>query len=161
MSEEAEKGNFRLDLLYRLRVARIKLPPLRERREDIPLLVEEFLGQCRARTGKPVREVSDEAMRKLLEHNWPGNVRELRSAVDFATIHTKEPIIQAENLPPEISTGFSSPQQVGLADENERERMLAALEITRGNRSAAARLLGMSRATFYRRLATLNIKPTE
>jgi PAS domain S-box-containing protein len=161
LSEEAEKGNFRPDLLYRIRVARIKLPPLRERREDIPLLVGAFLSQSRAATGKPVEDISGEAMRILLEYEWPGNVRELKSAMDVATLHCGGPMIQPEDLPPEI--GRSSHPQPPRGDQvqDERERIIAALETAEGSRTRAARLLGISRATFYRRLASLGIKPTK
>jgi PAS domain S-box-containing protein len=158
LSQEAAKGHFRPDLLYRIRIARIKLPLLRERREDIPLLVASFLGQSRAATGKPVKDVSREAMRILLQYDWPGNVRELKSAIDFATLHCKGSVINAENLPPEIvSSRYPGPPPSDqYADE--KQRVLAALETAGGNRTAAASQLGISRATLYRRLASLDIK---
>jgi DNA-binding NtrC family response regulator len=159
LSEEAEKGHFRPDLLYRIRVARIQLPLLRERREDMPLLVGAFLGQSRAATGKPVRGVSDEAMRILLQYDWPGNVRELKSAIDVATLHCKGSVIKAQDLPPEIV--YSKYAQPGASDpfQDEKQRVLAALESAKGNRTVAAYQLGISRATLYRRLARLDIKP--
>ncbi len=160
LTDEVKKGTFRPDLLYRLRIARITLPPLRERREDIPLLVESFLGQSRAATGKSVETLSDEALRTLLQYDWPGNVRELKSAVDYATLHCKGPIIVAEDLPREVR--YSDPAQPASKEpQDERQRILAALEEAEGSRTRAARLLGMSRATFYRRLEKLNIKPSE
>lgn len=159
LSEGAAKGSFRLDLLYRIRVARIRLPPLRERREDIPLLVGWFLGQCRAATGKPVQDVSNKAMRALMEHPWPGNVRELKSAIEFAVIRCKGSVIHANDLPPEIVTS-APPQQLPVATrQDEKTRLRAALESARGNRTAAARLLGISRASLYRKLASLGITP--
>jgi PAS domain S-box-containing protein len=151
LNREVQNGNFRQDLLYRLRVARIALPPLRERREDIPLLVGTFLNQSRAATGKPVTEVSDAAMGRLMDHRWPGNVRELKSAVDFAVLQCKGSHIEIENLPPEI-------REKGYGGHT--ERILAALEQTGGSRTRAARLLGISRATFYRRLEKLGIDPS-
>ena len=153
-----EEGDFRADLFYRIRVARIKLPPLRERREDIPLLTTTFLGQCQAATGKAVHELSNEATRKLLDHDWPGNVRELRSAIEVAMTHCKGAVVQVEDLPPEVKESSDRvPTPVdGIADE--KERVLAALDVTKGNRAAAARLLGISRATFYRRLDELGIQ---
>ncbi len=156
LTHEAEAGRFRPDLLYRIRVARIKLPPLRERREDIPLLVESFLSQSRAATGKAVKHVSSEAMRILLGYAWPGNVRELKSAVDFATLHCKPSVITAEDLPPEIIHA-THPQAGGASHRNEKQRIVEALEAADGNRTVAARELGMSRATLYRRLAHLDI----
>jgi len=159
LSEEVEEGNFRLDLFYRIRVTRIRIPALRERRGDIPLLVEAFLGKCRAASGKPVQEISDEAMRILSKYNWPGNVRELRSAVEFAVIHCRGSVIHAQDLPSEIVSGeaYSLPL-IGGTHEDEKARLLAALERAGGNRKAAARLLGIGRSTLYRRLAGLNIE---
>jgi sigma-54 dependent transcriptional regulator, acetoin dehydrogenase operon transcriptional activator AcoR len=160
LNGEVAQGRFRADLLYRIRVARIVLPPLRERREDIPLLVAWFLDHYRAATGKPVREVRDEAMRVLLEYPWPGNIRELRSAIEFAVIGGAE-VIGVEDLPPEILQ--SSVHRMSLPGArlgsglDEKQRLLAALEQAGHNRTLAARLLGVSRATFYRRLASLNI----
>lgn len=159
LSEEAEKGHFRSDLLYRIRVARIELPPLRKRREDIPLLVASFLSQSRAATGKTVKDVGREAMRVLLEYDWPGNVRELKSAIDFATLHCKRTVISVEDLPSEILHSPFAPSTTGIRPmQDERQRVLDALEAARGNRTLAARELGISRATLYRRLETLNIK---
>ncbi len=161
LSEEVQKGNFRSDLLYRIRVARIQLPPLRERRTDIPLLIELFLGQCRTATGKSVQNVSSEAVHMLMEYAWPGNVRELRSAIEFAVIQCKGSVIHAEDLPREITP---SPYQQPPSDEtvqDDAERIVRALKNTKGNRAEAARLLGMSRATLYRRLADFGIKSTE
>jgi PAS domain S-box-containing protein len=158
LSQEAAEGRFRPDLLYRIRIARITLPLLRERREDIPLLVASFLGQSRAATGKPVKDVSREAMRILMQYTWPGNVRELKSAIDFATLHCKRSIIKAEDLPPEIVYPRYPRRPANDPHEHERQRVLAALETARGNRTAAASQLGISRATLYRRLARLDIK---
>ena len=157
LSEEMEKGNFRADLFYRLRVARINLPALRERREDIPLLVGFFLSQSRAATGKPVQEVSHEAMRLLLEYRWPGNVRELKNAIEFTVIHCGGPVIHAEDLPPELIEAVSPGPSFDDTPQDERERLTAALERARGNRTAAARLLGISRATLYRHLEKFGI----
>ncbi len=162
LSEEVEKGRFRPDLLYRIRIARIQLPLLYERREDIPLLVGTFLGQSRAATGKSVKGVSNEAMRILLQYDWPGNVRELKSAIDFATLHCKGSVIRAEDLPSEIVTSkHEQLEDVPPADpyQDEKQRILAALDSAKGNRTVAARLLGMSRATLYRRLASLEVEP--
>jgi DNA-binding NtrC family response regulator len=157
LSEEAEKGHFRSDLLYRIRVARIELPPLRDRREDIPLLVASFLSQSRAATGKTVKDVGREAMRVLLEYDWPGNVRELKSAIDFATLHCKRSVINPDDLPSEIMHAKYASSPAVPPIQNERQRVLAALDAANGNRTLAARELGISRATLYRRLASLNI----
>jgi PAS domain S-box-containing protein len=159
LNEEVAKGRFRADLLYRIRIARIELAPLRERREDIPLLIRTLLGQSRASSGKPVEDIANDAMRALLDYQWPGNVRELKSAIDVAVIHSKGPIIKAEDLPGEIVQSAQLSPKEAETPLDEIERMFAVLQTTEGNRSKAARLLGMSRATFYRKLASLNIKP--
>jgi sigma-54 dependent transcriptional regulator, acetoin dehydrogenase operon transcriptional activator AcoR len=157
LSEEAAAGRFRSDLFYRIRVARITLPSLRQRREDIPLLAASFLAQFSAAGGKPVSEISQEAMRLLVDYDWPGNVRELRSAIEFTVIHCAGAVIQADDLPPEIY----QPVDVIAGDPllDEKSRFLQALERSRGNRALAARFLGISRATLYRRLADLKINP--
>jgi PAS domain S-box-containing protein len=157
LQTEVANGTFRSDLLYRIRVARIHLPSLRERRQDIPLLVSTFLAQCRATTGKRVDEVSHEAMRYCLAYDWPGNVRELKSAVEFAVIRSRGAVIQVEDLPPEITDPATALTSARIPPGDEKQRLLAALQQARGNRTGAARLLGMSRATFYRRLSSLNI----
>ena len=161
LTEEVERGNFRPDLLYRIRVARLWLPPLRERREDIRLLVDAFLSESRAATGKRVRGVSKEALRILLQHTWPGNVRELKSAIDFATLYARGSIITPEDLPPEIVYPKPIQPANGRPYQSERERILAALASAGWNRSVAARLLGMSRSTLYRRMEKFDIKPAE
>ena len=162
LQDLVEKGNFRSDLLYRIRVARLQLPPLRERREDIPLLSEAFLGQARAVTRKPdVREISPEAMQTLLRYPWPGNVRELKSTFDYALIHCHGAQIQFSDLPPEIGGTPAPLVSARLAPRNEREEILSALEQARGKRAQAAKLLGMSRSTFYRRLSDLGISSEE
>jgi DNA-binding NtrC family response regulator len=157
LADDVAKGTFRSDLLYRIRVVRIHLPPLRQRREDIPLLVSHFLGQCGAATGKRVEGVSKDAMGIFLGYRWPGNVRELKSAVEFGIVRSKGQVIEATDLPGEMFD--SGPPHAALEVEggDERQRLLAALEVVKGNRVAAARLLGISRATLYRRLAELNI----
>ncbi len=183
LAQEVEKGTFRQDLLYRIRVARINLPSLKERREDIPLLVSKFLADCRASIGKNVTEVSNEAMRLLMSHNWPGNVRELKSAIEFAVIYSKSSVITPADLPPEVTEIFTSKFLVSnhtsvinsttvsnvddkivlrkQLPEEECQNLLLALEKAGGNRKLAAQILGISRATFYRRLANFGIKVEE
>lgn len=155
LEHEIEQQIFRSDLYYRLAVAKIVLPPLRERLEDLPILVRSFLTEATARTGKSVTDVSSAAMALLLGHAWPGNVRELKNAVEFATIRARGSVIEPEDLAPELLLGTTPPPPVG----DESMRILAALEQTGGNRRRAAELLGMSRATFYRRLKSLGLKP--
>ena len=154
MAQQVERGTFRADLLYRIRVARVRLPALRDRRGDIPLLTERLLSEVATTTNKNVREVDAEVLGALLGYDWPGNVRELRSAIEFAVIRCKGPIIRIDDLPPELSPVrreiAEAPYQAG-----DRAAMRQALEQCHGNRSEAARLLGVSRATFYRHMARL------
>jgi len=162
LSEEAAKGTFRSDLFYRIRVARISLPSLRARREDIPLLAASFLAQFSAASGKRVTDVSHDALRLLAGYHWPGNVRELRSAIEFAVIRCGGAVIQADDLPPEILQPADFESVIpGDPLVDEKTRFLQALERSRGNRALAARLLGISRATLYRRLADLKINSEE
>jgi DNA-binding NtrC family response regulator len=157
LSDDVTAGRFRSDLLYRLRIARIQLPTLAARREDIPLLAQTFLGLSRAATGKSVESIRDETMAAFLDYDWPGNVRELKSAVDFATLHCRSSSIGLDDLPPEITGDNALSGRNTLPIINEKEQLLAALTSTGGKRSAAAKLMGMSRATFYRRLTRYGI----
>jgi sigma-54 dependent transcriptional regulator, acetoin dehydrogenase operon transcriptional activator AcoR len=162
LSEEAAKGTFRSDLFYRIRVARISVPPLRARREDIALLAASFLAQFATASEKRVTELSHDALSLLTDYDWPGNVRELRSAIEFAVIRCVGAVIQPDDLPPEIFQPADFESSIPgdpLADE--KARFLQALERSRGNRALAARLLGISRATLYRRLADLKISSEE
>ena len=157
LAKMVEDGLFRIDLLYRLRVARIALPGLKDRREDIPLLVDLFLRQLRATIGKSVTSVSDEAYGSLMGYPWPGNVRELRNAMEFAVIRCRGNEIRVSDLPPEITPEViaeeSQPQDRLDVPRDEKAELVRALKQARGNRTRAAKILGLSRATFYRRLA--------
>ena len=156
--EEVQRGNFRADLMYRIRVARVSLPPLRTRREDIPLLVNRFLERARAATGKTVDGVTDACLAALVAHDWPGNVRELRSAIDFGAMRTKTPRIDVSDLPPEFHAPTNGTVELAQLDpEDETKRFADALAEAGGNRSKAARILGISRATFYRKLDVLGV----
>ena len=158
---ETAAGRFREDLLFRLRVARIHIPPLRERKTDIPILVEHFLQSASRQIGKSINSLHPDALQCLLAYDWPGNIRELRSCVDFALIYSKGANIQLADLPPEIrGQRISARQEIEAPVEftgDERQRMLQALDKASGNRSQAAKLLGISRATFYRRLQELEL----
>lgn len=160
LAKDAERGQFRSDLLYRIRVGRILLPPLRERREDIPLLASAFLSQCRATTGRPVEMISHQAMRLLMGYSWPGNVRELQHAIEFAVIRSRDTMLQPADFPPEIVEQeipplLSKSPQVPLRQKD--AQIIEALKQTDGNRTAAAKLLKISRVTLYRRLKRLGL----
>jgi DNA-binding NtrC family response regulator len=154
LDDEVDADRFRQDLLYRIRIARVSLPPLRERRSDIPLLVRTFLREIGARVGTNVTTVSDDALRRLLDYDWPGNVRELRNALEAALIRASGTTLRADDLPAEIQT--TAPTNTNNSSED-AERIRAALDQTDGNRTEAAKLLGISRATLYRRLDEYDI----
>ncbi len=158
LDEYMNAGKFRSDLLYRIRVGRIHLPTLQERREDIPLLASVFLGQARTASEKTeVQDINRETMQLLMRYPWPGNVRELKSALEFSLIHCREAIIQTSDLPPEIADVDPEILMKGESELDEKERIAAVLKHTNNNRSEAARILGMSRSTFYRRLIGLGL----
>ncbi len=161
LAEDVQRGTFRADLMYRIRVARLDLPPLRDRREDIPLLAQTFVEQLRAMRGDdPVESIARDAIARMLAYDWPGNVRELRGAIEFAMIRTVGPEIGAADLPPEVGERPAPTVSVvpgTLPAEDSRELILRTLEEVRGNRSLAAQRLGMSRSTFYRRLAEIGL----
>ncbi|MBS0151492.1 MAG: sigma 54-interacting transcriptional regulator [Nitrospira sp.] len=161
LGEDVLRGIFRADLLYRIRIARVQLPPLRDRREDIPLLAQSTLGQICAATGKKIERLHPDTLRLLMRHSWPGNVRELKSAVEFAVISCKGNEICPGDLPPEITGATvtsNSSVFIPLSNQDEKTRLLAALSEANGNRTEAAKRLGISRATFYRRLVALDIQ---
>lgn len=162
LSEDVVRGSFRADLLYRIRIARVHLPPLRERREDIPVLAHSFLMTICAATGKTIDRLSPETLHQLMSYAWPGNVRELRSAIECAVISCKGREVSPDDLPPEIVGTQAVPTRapwVLLQNQDEKSRVLAALSDAKGNRTEAAKRLGVSRATFYRRLVELDIQP--
>lgn len=153
LDQLVEAGRFRRDLLYRIRVARISLPPLRQNREDIPLLVSAFISQMRQRLNTSPIVVSDKAMERLLRHDWPGNVRELQNAIEVGCIGCRNGVIHLEDLPPEVRNLQYASQPVNAHSEGGvKNQVLAAIQATGGSRTAAAKLLGISRATLYRRL---------
>jgi two-component system, NtrC family, response regulator HydG len=157
---EVKAGRFREDLFYRLRVARVAVPPLRERGNDVVMLAEAVLAEARVTSGKTVTGLSREATERLLSHDWPGNVRELRSAVQHGVIHCQGDRVDVQDLPPEFQGPVVEPSRSVVVEAqplDERERVLKALDRAGGNRSRAARDLGIGRATLYRRLKSLGI----
>ncbi len=164
LGTEVEKGRFREDLFYRLQVIPITVPPLRERRSDIPLLVQHFLERHnQQRPGAPVR-IWEEAMVHLWEYDWPGNVRELENLIERLVILSDDGAIRVENLPPNIRSFISDKKipRPTLTDEGidlnqaveefEYRLIDEALRRTKGNKQAAARLLGLKRTTLVAKL---------
>jgi transcriptional regulator with PAS, ATPase and Fis domain len=164
LAVEVEKGRFREDLFYRLQVIPIIVPPLRERRSDIPLLVQHFLEKHnQQRAGQPCK-ISDEAMVHLWEYDWPGNVRELENLVERMVILSEDGAIRVESLPPNIRSFISDKKiprptltEEGIdlnqaVEEFEYRLIDEALRRTKGNKQAAARLLGLKRTTLVAKL---------
>jgi len=144
-----EKQEFREDLYYRLNVVNIELPPLRERREDVPLLAEHFLNKFAMENQKEITGFSPEAMELVLDYDWPGNVRELENAIERAVILAKDSIITIADLPKEnLSLAYSTTPRKNLK-EVEKGHILNILRETGENYSEAARILGVSRMTLY------------
>ena len=150
----AEK-KFRDDLFFRINVIPIHLPPLRQRAEDIPLLVNTFLERLRKRTGKSIPGIAPDALQQLLSYSWPGNVRELKSALEYAFVIAESGLVQIEHLPPQITLG-----QTGATGQGaEREALVEALHASRGNQTKAAQLLGVTRVTVWNRMRKYGIDP--
>lgn len=157
-------GEFRADLYYRLAAFPIVVPPLRERREDVPLLANHFLKKSAARNRKPVTGISAAALRKIMQHDWPGNVRELQSVVERAVLVEPSDVLQSSSLPSELAAeALPSTDGNGvlpLADL-ERRAILGAMRATDRNVSRAAKALGISRATLHRKLRRLSLHGAE
>ena len=158
--KEVEEGNFREDLYYRLNVLPINLPPLRDRIEDVPLLVEHFRQKYNEKLNVKIESVSQDSLNLLMDHDWQGNVRELENTIERAVVLSNGKIIEAENLPPNIRES-SSMSNLRLMDDEfsikkmsrlmEEELILKALKKTKGNRTKAAKLLEIShRALLYK-----------
>ncbi len=154
-----EKGEFREDLFYRLHAqGAVRLPPLRQRREDIPILAQHFLEQANAENGANVQAFSPEAMRRLTNHNWRGNVRELRSVIEQAVIESENETITPDDLPESLRTTtdivpLGGPSLAGLSMADvERLHILNTLKLTGGNREKAAKVLQIGARTLYRKL---------
>jgi transcriptional regulator with PAS, ATPase and Fis domain len=156
--EAVKNGKLREDLYYRLNVFNIDLPPLRERREDIPLLMQSFLTEFNARNSKSVRGVHQDAMHIIERYPWPGNIRELRNVVERATILAEGEFIEPKHLPPTlVMRGEESLPTLTLApgttvDEAERRLIMLTLEHTRNNKTRAAEILGISLKTLHNKL---------
>lgn len=160
------EGKFRDDLFYRLNVVQITIPPLRERKEDLPLLVSSFLKQFAKENAKPLRELTSEASDAILAYDWPGNVRELRTTLEHGVVMATGPKIglrdfphslrQSEGIKPKKGTPAPLESYLNL-HESEHRLIMRALDESKGNRTEAAKRLGISRRTLHRRLKELNI----
>ena len=175
LEQEIAAGNFRADLFYRLRVVTIDIPPLRERREDIPQLAETFTHAAAERYNLPLRQVGQSALRKLVDYDWPGNVRELKNTIDRAAIMAEGEELRSEDLPDEImpgvqrakdkdeqasGDGLSVPFTADFREDRrefERRYISRCLEHTQGNVTKAAEILGMHRQSLQHKLRQLGL----
>jgi len=175
LEQEIAAGNFRADLFYRLRVVTIDIPPLRERREDIPQLVETFTSAAAERHGLPLRQVGPGALRRLVDYDWPGNVRELKNTIERAAIMAEGEELRSEDLPEEITPGQEKEIRASKDDaegglavpftadfredrrEFERRYISRCLEHTQGNVTKAAEILGMHRQSLQHKLRQLGL----
>jgi two-component system, NtrC family, response regulator AtoC len=166
LEELVRAGTFREDLYYRLNVVRIQMPPLRQRRNDIPLLAQAFMGEAARENGKAVPEITAEAMERLINYNWPGNVRELRSAIERAVVLSRTDKISLRDLPPEVrveegpaesSRQLAAPGEITVK-EAEKQMIARALKEAGGSRTGAAKKLGMSRRTMHRKIQAYQLE---
>ncbi|MCP4104080.1 MAG: sigma-54-dependent Fis family transcriptional regulator [Desulfobacteraceae bacterium] len=166
LESEVSKGNFRQDLLYRLNVLPVKLPPLRERPEDIPLLSRHFIKKLRRTLDKDIREITPDAMSILLKYKWPGNVRELENVIERASVLTEEPVLSAENfisglgidLESDGMDNFFEGYSLKTAQKVlEKKLITKALVATGGNRTKACHLLEISYPSLWSKIKDYNI----
>jgi DNA-binding NtrC family response regulator len=162
-TDAVRQGRLREDLFYRLNVFLVSLPPLRDRKDDVPLLAQAFVRDFNKQHGKSIAGVSDDAMRVLEAHAWPGNVRELRNVIERATIVSKGPFIERQDLPAQggapVAAHVAAESATGggltpgtTVDEAERRLIDITLEHTNGNKTRAAELLGISLKTLHNKL---------
>lgn len=167
LEQDVKAGKFREDLFYRLSVVTLRVPALKERRTDIPLLAERFLALVLEREGHKQLTLSEETIRTLVAYNWPGNVRELESAIEYAVLHARGRAIVPEDLPEKLQSAqvraaARSPlsalfEDLPALDELERRYLFYILEVTGGNRTRAAETLGIDRRTLYRMIERYSI----
>ncbi len=154
LEELIREGSFREDLYFRISVFPLSIPTLKDRRDDIPVIVESFLEQHALKVGKTVTGIHPHAMEKLLNYDWPGNVRELKNAIEYASVLCTGPVVEVQHLPPRIGLPPSGDSLPGkIADGNgQRESFLKLLRECHGNQSEVARRLGVSRVTVWKRI---------
>ncbi|MBI9096110.1 MAG: sigma-54-dependent Fis family transcriptional regulator [Sphaerochaeta sp.] len=159
--KEIEKGNFREDLYYRLNVVHLEVPPLRDRKDDIPLLMTSFLTQFNKENDKSLVGFSNGAKKAMLSYEWPGNIRELRNSVESAVVLSRSSVIEVEDLPPSVRLSASSAQlslDVGITlAEAEKKLIMSTLVMCGGNKTRAAEVLGIGRKTLHRKLQEYQI----
>jgi two-component system response regulator AtoC len=166
LEADVQDGRFREDLYYRLNVMHLQVPPLRERRKDIPLLVDHFLAHFREALGKPVRSIADDALERLTHYHWPGNIRELENVIERAFILTDSDRISLRDIPASIASSAARPDGSSAQDFSLRRARRAteidaigrALRATGGNRTHAARLLEISHRALLYKIKALQLR---
>jgi two-component system response regulator HydG len=159
LEKDVKEGRFREDLYYRLNVVPLTLPPLRERREDVPLLADHFLALYREKNRKPLRGITGKTLDLLVRYDWPGNIRELENVVERAVILSRDEVLVPADLPPQIrmlspeegKDPFAIPAGMSL-EEMERAMIVKTLDETGGNRTRASEILGINRRTLQNKL---------
>ncbi len=166
---EVAEGRFRADLMYRLRVIPVFLPSLRDRPSDVALLAEKIVDELNGRSRRHIELISGAAMAVLTRHTWPGNVRELYNAITYAFVVGDGPVLRPTELPPELVSPeldphapevVAGPPEMAMPADPEARRIVAVLERTGGNRDRAAKILGLSRVTLWRRMRALGLAPS-
>jgi transcriptional regulator with PAS, ATPase and Fis domain len=166
LGEAVRSGAFREDLFYRLNVVSIELPPLRDRREDIPLLARHFLAINSKNLGKEVNGISRQAQKLFLKYPWPGNVRELENVLESASILTKKSYIDIPDLPKNLQEYYDSlgkipfieRQELSTLEELEKDYIIHVLKLTENNMRRSAKILDISRTTLYSKLKKYEIR---
>jgi DNA-binding NtrC family response regulator len=160
LEREVRAGRFRTDLYYRLNVVTLRLPPLRERREDVPLLAEHFCHEFAERYGVEPKRITPRALERLQAYDWPGNVRELENVIERAFALSREDEIDLDDLPPPIAAGREGPvdDEIVPLEEMERRLIRKALERSGWNKNEAARRLGIDRQRLYRKIAKYGLR---
>jgi DNA-binding NtrC family response regulator len=157
LQERIDAGTFRDDLFFRINVVDLRIPPLKDRPADIPLLADHFLRKFRRKTRKSIRRVAPEALSALRRYSFPGNVRELENAIEHAFVMCHEEEIQLQHLPLSITREAGRVSGVTREKKSEREVIEETLLRHEGNRSGAARELGIHRTTLWRKLKTYGL----
>ena len=157
LQEKIRRGIFREDLYYRLKVVELTLPPLRDRRKDIPLLVEHFIRKFNQKLKKNINDISNDVYKIFMNYDWPGNIRELENTIEYCFIVCNKTVITVEDLPNEFREIKTAPFVNGK--NNEYNTILQVLEKTRWNKTRAASLLGITRRSIYNKIKKFNIQP--
>lgn len=162
IEKEVAEGNFRQDLFYRIHVIPIKMPPLRDRREDIPLLVDHFLAKCAATMNKQIKDITPQALQKIIIHSWPGNVRELENVIECAVAMARDDVINEDMVVMNQKTDETTFRPFKESKQDfERNYLIELMKISKGNVTQAAKLAGKYRADLYALLEKYQLNPLD